>query len=102
MSKKIFIKPKPTLSINIPQDVEDRIDQWITGAPTSNQGSESEKALQKQIPEPAPQPEKEIRINFNINQQLHRDLKIMCVKKGTSIKDLCIQLLKEELKKHQD
>jgi hypothetical protein len=93
MNKKIIIKPKPFSSASsnnreIPQNIEENLDKWIRGA----NFSESEKKSE---------PEKIVRVNFTLNIDKHMKLKMICVKKQTSIKEFLLKLIEQQISENE-
>lgn len=50
-------------------------------------------------PDAKPVKEKVTRINFDVDSKTHTRLKMLAVERGTSIKDLLIDLIEQELSK---
>jgi hypothetical protein len=107
MSKKIIFKPKNVYKSPIPDDVEAKIDAWIAKDTSTPTPTPPQEIKTQELPSPPPElptepaeEKKEVRINFNVSHKLHTELKLMCVRKGISIKDLCIDLLMDELKRN--
>lgn len=100
MSKKISIKPISLIrsgTITIPPEVEEKVEAWISGEnPNDQVGSTKQKA--NSSTEQFKTDESTVRLNLNISKVLHKELKMRCAARHTTLTEYIKELIKLDLK----
>ena len=104
MKKKISIKSTADIrshqSPQIPDDISNRIDAWISGEKKNEQLTPISATKNEKIAsEKDAMHEKSVRLNINIPAELHLSLKLLCLQKKMTITDFIKELLELNIKK---